>query len=355
MADNYPDLNLLFDQLGPMGGAYATGQRQQMGLQSQGLEQANQASMIRARELENLYNDQAMGTRLDQGRANLGQTLAGTQGQMLKNQLGAGTMDSTIAATNAGNKAQMSNEQIKSLQIAGQYLGQFGTELEQVPPLKRTETMAGMLKANPSLQESPGFMSIMDMPPEQQPAALQKLSQKLVATSPGMQQDMAKINAQGQKQLQAIGAQGANAMALQNAAIEAGKYNRSAGKSRDAVIENIKNPAERQGALIDAATEAMQNGDQQAAMNYMQRAQAIDQAARNRNASAGAQNTTIGPAGIENRSRASDVPSAIPQLGPNGPMKPQAPTLSSVQSQYPGVPADKLREAYKKKFGVDLR
>jgi hypothetical protein len=30
-------------------------------------------------------------------------------------------------------------------------------------------------------------------------------------------------------------------------------------------------------------------------------------------------------------------------------------TLSQVQQMYPGVPADKLREAYKKKFGVDLQ
>jgi len=30
-------------------------------------------------------------------------------------------------------------------------------------------------------------------------------------------------------------------------------------------------------------------------------------------------------------------------------------TLADVQKMYPGVPADKLKEAYKRKFGVDLQ
>lgn len=37
------------------------------------------------------------------------------------------------------------------------------------------------------------------------------------------------------------------------------------------------------------------------------------------------------------------------------PAAPAKPKLSEVQNMYPGVPADKLREAYKKKFGVDLQ
>lgn len=40
---------------------------------------------------------------------------------------------------------------------------------------------------------------------------------------------------------------------------------------------------------------------------------------------------------------------------PKAPAAPAKPKLSEVQNMYPGVPADKLREAYKKKFGVDLQ
>ena len=48
-----------------------------------------------------------------------------------------------------------------------------------------------------------------------------------------------------------------------------------------------------------------------------------------------------------------------PQFG-EGQSKPQTPTqkpatLADVQKMYPGVPADKLKEAYKRKFGVDLQ
>lgn len=40
---------------------------------------------------------------------------------------------------------------------------------------------------------------------------------------------------------------------------------------------------------------------------------------------------------------------------PQTPAAPAKPKLSEVQNMYPGVPAEKLREAYKKKFGVDLQ
>jgi hypothetical protein len=50
------------------------------------------------------------------------------------------------------------------------------------------------------------------------------------------------------------------------------------------------------------------------------------------------------------------MPTAPPLTTPQ-PKPTQAPTASfaEVQKQYPGVPADKLREAYKRKFGVDLK
>jgi hypothetical protein len=50
------------------------------------------------------------------------------------------------------------------------------------------------------------------------------------------------------------------------------------------------------------------------------------------------------------------MPTAPPLTTPQ-PKPTQAPTASFAeeQKQYPGVPADKLREAYKRKFGVDLK
>lgn len=50
-------------------------------------------------------------------------------------------------------------------------------------------------------------------------------------------------------------------------------------------------------------------------------------------------------------------PSAVPPTGrqTSGQVQNQPSTLVDVQKMYPGVPADKLREAYKRKFGVDLK
>lgn len=68
---------------------------------------------------------------------------------------------------------------------------------------------------------------------------------------------------------------------------------------------------------------------------------------------------TISPSG----QIATTPPRAAPQAPPFGgrstqapaPSAPQKHKLADVQKMYPGVPAEKLREAYKKKFGVDLQ
>lgn len=48
------------------------------------------------------------------------------------------------------------------------------------------------------------------------------------------------------------------------------------------------------------------------------------------------------------------LPGAQPQTAPPQ-QTPKPASLADVQKMYPGVPADKLREAYKRKFGVDLQ
>lgn len=49
-------------------------------------------------------------------------------------------------------------------------------------------------------------------------------------------------------------------------------------------------------------------------------------------------------------------PQQAPQAqAPAAAQQPQAHSLSDVQKMYPGIPAEKLKEVYKKKFGVDLQ
>jgi hypothetical protein len=46
-------------------------------------------------------------------------------------------------------------------------------------------------------------------------------------------------------------------------------------------------------------------------------------------------------------------PTVQPSTGSPAQQRPQ--TLADLQKLYPGVPPEKLREAYKKKFGIDLK
>lgn len=103
------------------------------------------------------------------------------------------------------------------------------------------------------------------------------------------------------------------------------------------------------------ALEAEAMGNRTEADKFWARAEAATNmyAARGRDTNVG--KPSIGPSGQITTA----PPRASPQLpntsGATAAQKPAQPSLADVQKMYPGVPADKLREAYKKKFGVDLR
>lgn len=113
-------------------------------------------------------------------------------------------------------------------------------------------------------------------------------------------------------------------------------------------------------AAYARAQEAMQAGDMEEAQRQTAIAnQFVSQLMQLRQAGPNA--TQAGKLDIGAHTNLPTVPLREPQpfanpgaTTPAAP-KPQKQTLQQVQQMYPGVPADKLREAYKKKFGVDLQ
>lgn len=172
---------------------------------------------------------------------------------------------------------------------------------------------------------------------------------------------------------------GENAVNLANVNIEGGKYKRS-GKAiltADQAIDNAKTAKERHQKLIDAATVASQEGDEELAARYRARAEAIRPQAEAElvavNPKPGTPDLPALGIGV-NPSRPIAPPPALSRLQQDiqngaqfsspeleqrlrkaaGLDKPPS-TLADVQKLYPGVPPEKLKEAYKKKFNVDLK
>jgi hypothetical protein len=155
---------------------------------------------------------------------------------------------------------------------------------------------------------------------------------------------------------------GDEARKTQGQAIEAGKYVRggSGGASDiEAALLSGKMGFEKAAtATFAAAQEALARGDEVEAERLMNLANQYNRM-RVQDRQAGARATQEGKVDL---GAMGGVPVNGPQpvqqfTRPNpGATTPQqkAPSLSEVQAMYPGVPAAKLREAYKKKFGIDI-
>lgn len=103
------------------------------------------------------------------------------------------------------------------------------------------------------------------------------------------------------------------------------------------------------------ALEAEAAGDTTTAQQMWARAQAATELYSSRRPDTNAGKPSIGPSGQITTAPPRGAPQLPNTSGAPAAQKPAQPSLADVQKMYPGVPADKLREAYKKKFGVDLR
>lgn len=103
------------------------------------------------------------------------------------------------------------------------------------------------------------------------------------------------------------------------------------------------------------ALEAEAAGDTTTAQQMWARAQAATELYSSRRPDTNAGKPIIGPSGQITTAPPRGAPQLPNTSGAPVAQKPAQPSLADVQKMYPGVPADKLREAYKKKFGVDLR
>ena len=123
----------------------------------------------------------------------------------------------------------------------------------------------------------------------------------------------------------------------------------------DAVMSGKVAPDKAAAAFGAAALQAEVEGDLKAAAEYRNAAATMEKLATTTKPDAMAGKPDVGAMG-----GIPTTPPRQPTFTPQQPAPAKAPaqkpaSLADVQKMYPGVPADKLKQAYKNKFGVDLQ
>ncbi len=123
----------------------------------------------------------------------------------------------------------------------------------------------------------------------------------------------------------------------------------------DSVASGKVSPANAAAAFGARALEAEAAGDMEQAQLFRQAASQFESLAVTVKPDSNAGKIALDP----NTGNLGQRPARAPTFGSQppapAPAKPPTTSMADVQKLYPGVPADKIREAYKRKFGVDLK
>jgi hypothetical protein len=276
--------------------------------------------------------------------------------EVLKSRGAAATFDSDVEATNVKNRTETQAK-------LGQALVELGPWLEGTPTVGGQRTAKAM-QALTSLGISPQdpkhaalVQRIMDTPPEQLPKFLEGVGRKLAMQKPEY------IRVMDQERLQQEGANSRqasqNSTQLETARINA-QSRENAAKARagqSSAISALLKSKNYQGAAAVALAMAMEEQDPTRKAQLEEFANRMATQAMNEK-QAGA--TAPGKPDMASTTGLPQVQQPEPFGGgvgkpPAPAAQPQIKTLGDLSKLYPGVPPAKLRELYKKKFGVDLQ
>ena len=359
------DLSQLF-KVAPTTAAFMTGGQQAMDEQSQGLEQQRLQQLIQSLQQKNQQDSVMNPLLVDQQRLN-NQTLqtkipgleADNQTKVLANRQTEGTLESTINATNSKNDSQVAEDQIKRAKNVGGFLGNAGFALENVPVGQRKEKLASLLAGAGISANDPkmaGMLGIFSQIPEDKlPTALTTYGKQMLQQSEQYMQHLDATKMTTEARSADVAATNATNIKIANIRAEAAASKAEQAKGIEVLIAKAKTPAAK-AEVLEAA--AAQEPDPILKQQYIVRAgearQRAAEDARNRNPQPRIDVPAL--AGVQAAQPAqatAPIGGAAPTGGgvSSGPIK----NMSDLQKMYPGVPADKLRAVYKKKFGVDLQ
>ena len=347
-------------------GAYWAGQRERQDQEQNQAKILELQQLIKTREQEAAFAQQSNPLKLErmglenQGlQAGLPGIMADSENKRLGVDKTKATQDSSILATNAENLFKADATKAKKVGAMGEAFSQFGPILKQLPdaPGARANalrTLMGQSGYSLDTPEGKAFAQILESTPSAKlPDALMAMGQQLVQmTAPYIQATgVANINKEAQKEIAA----GNNTTQVQVARIGAdarlqAAAARSKGKAGDLVSQVQAGKLSFEKAATAFEVMASLEEDPEMKQKYATMARTFEEAnLKSKNAAAAGKPDMAGM-GIPTQN-------ITPSLGGGGaaPAAPKKNSLADVQKMYPGIPADKLKEAYKKKFGVDLQ
>lgn len=355
MADNLAALT----QIAPITGAYMIGQQNASNLAQADATRQDTLQDILAKQQKYGFDEQNNPLLLDKMR--LGNTGLGLDNDTkeLTNTKTRGTLKSDIDATNSKNQLQTTKDHIAQAQAFEDRLAEVASALPNIPPPMRGAYMnqalsaAGMDVNHPAVQQ---FGNQLASNPAAIAAVLDDAKRHRMEMTEDYYKTIKHQELTNKGHLEATALQGANALAVENARIEAGKYDKKAVASAEQLIEGAKSARERYSKLVDEATKAKLAGKPELEASYMARAEAVRPQAEAEIKMATPGSVAVG--GVTGLPTNPNPQIAPPAAGASAPANPAAPKIGSVadlQKMYPGVPPEKLKELYKKKFGVDLK
>lgn len=354
------DLSTLM-QMSPYATGVMAGQSHGQEMNKTRLDQQSLAQLMQHRELEQSQKSAMQPLELEAKRIANMKGMAEIPGIETKNEkealaldLARKTQDSTIASTNFANEEKLRKG-------ASALLGQTAKQLEGVPDIERPSVFMNSLRnagvpEKIAQQMAKQFQSI---PPSQLPKALEAARQAMLRDTPEYAKEMDKegLQQKGATERQRISS-GATIRAAEIGAESRSQIQQMKSQG-DAQLNTLLKQRNFSGAAAAAASIAMFMPDgspdkakyEQLATTFAAQALAEKQASSTGN-SIDMPGVSGLPAAPTNNPMARPPGAGVPN--PPQPGK-QKHSLAEVTKMYPGVPAEKVREAYKKKFGVDLQ
>ena len=262
----------------------------------------------------------------------------------LDNRFTEETLGPRIQDTLAQYRGKMSKQDFDELVNTGNIYSQVGQMLYDMPGV------ATHAKAREILKDRylPEFDQV---PPQALGGVIRYMGQNMSKLQPDFvkKQALESLKIEGKRSIEDEKADRAKELAAYKGALQE--------KLAQLRINAEKNPSTARGISNKLFEAAQKEQDPERKALLMEQAAGFNDIAfaelERRAAAANANKPDLGKFGIETN----PVP-PTPSLPGNQP-KPQTPqkpsSLADVQKMYPGVPADKLKEAYKRKFGVDLQ
>jgi hypothetical protein len=349
-------------QYAPTVGGQFAGINQAQGEQMEQLRQQELAELIQSRMAEGQRKAAAHPLELESKRLANETSMAqlpGFQADSMKKQtdarIKAGTADSEIESTNTENK-------MKAYKAVGTQLGSISSELDGLPDIEKPRAFSealGRIGLPSNVQESL-MKRYGRLAPSEMVGRMQADAQRM------LKENEAYVRTIEQERMQQEGANKRQGMQIQGQKdieqlrIDAGKYNRNkTATDVQQALMKVRNAAQAAEILEQAYYAAEAANDMQMADQYKKRAMAARQRAAEDAGNRGLARPDVDPNqfGIGTNPRPAAVApiAGAEQPAPQPGATPKQHSLADVSKMYPGIPPEKLREAYKKKFGVDLQ